>query len=225
MSKTQWNIMTHLGDSVFKYGKLLIWIVYLYFCYLLFLITIQYIPYNTDVAFLRIKQDAISNKHYVAAFFTHVYSSIFLMFFGALQFSDFLRRKYVKLHRSSGKIYFYILLFISAPSGLIMAFYANGGFLAQISFIVLSILWMLFTFFSFFFIIKGNVKKHQKFAIRSFALTLSAISLRLFKYLMVIFFEPFPMDAYRIAAWSGWIFNLIIAEIIIFIKFREVNNT
>ena len=207
-----------------KYSKYLLWIGYIYFSYLLLLITLQYIPYDTDVAFLRIKQEVIVLNHYKIAFFTHVYTSIFLMIFGAFQFSNYIQRKYIKLHRISGRIYVGILLLLSGPSGLVMSYCANGGLLAQVSFLLLSTFWMLFTFLSLYFILKKQVIKHQKFAIRGFALTLSAISLRLFKYLLVFFFEPLPMDAYRIAAWSGWTFNLLVAEIIIYYKFSRISK-
>ena len=207
-----------------KYSKYLLWIGYIYFSYLLLLITLQYIPYHTDVAFLRIKQDVIVLNHYKIAFFTHVYTSIFLMIFGAFQFSNYIQKKHIKLHRISGRLYVGILLLLSGPSGLVMSYYANGGLLAQVSFLLLSTFWMLFTFLSLYFILKKQVIKHQKFAIRGFALTLSAISLRLFKYLLVFFFEPLPMDAYRIAAWSGWTFNLLVAEIIIYYKFSRISK-
>jgi len=207
-----------------KYSKYLLWIGYFYFSYLLLLITLQYIPYHTDVAFLRIKQEVVVLNHYKIAFFTHVYTSIFLMIFGALQFSNYLQKKHKKWHRISGIFYVGILLLLSGPSGLVMSYYANGGFLAQVSFLLLSTFWMLFTFLSLFFILKKQLIKHQKFAIRSFALTLSAISLRLFKYLLVFFFEPLPMDAYRIAAWAGWTFNLLVAELIIYYKFSRISK-
>ena len=207
-----------------KYSKYLLWLAYVYFSYLLLLITLQYIPYHTDVAFLRIKQEVIVFDHYKIAFFTHVYTSIFLMIFGAIQFSNYIQNKLIKLHRISGRFYVGILLLLSGPSGLVMSYYANGGVLAQVSFLLLSTFWMLFTFLSFYFVLKRQLIKHQKFAIRSFALTLSAISLRLFKYLLVLFFEPYPMDAYRIAAWSGWTFNLLLAEIIIYYKFSRISK-
>ena len=207
-----------------KYSKYILWLAYVYFSYLLLLITLQYIPYHTDVAFLRIKQEVIILNHYKFAFFTHVYTSIFLMLLGALQFSNYIQKKYIKLHRISGRLYVGILLLLSGPSGLVMSYYANGGLLAQVSFLLLSTFWILFTFLSFYFILKKQIIKHQKFAIRSFALTLSAISLRLFKYLFVFFFEPLPMDAYRIAAWSGWTFNLLVAEIIIYYKFSRISK-
>lgn len=207
-----------------KYSKYFLWIGYIYFSYLLLLITLQYIPYHTDVAFLRIKQEVIVLNHYKIAFFTHVYTSIFLMVFGAIQFSNYIQEKYTKLHRISGRFYVGILLLLSGPSGLVMSYYANGGLLAQVSFLLLSTFWILFTFLSFYFILKKQIIKHQKFAIRSFALTLSAISLRLFKYLLVFFFEPLPMDAYRIAAWSSWTFNLLVAELIIYYKFSRISK-
>ncbi len=199
----------------FKYSKYILWLAYAYFSYLLFLITVQYIPLNFDVAFLRIKQDEIQLFHYKIAFFTHVYTSIFLIAFGWIQFSSFIRKKYSKLHRNFGKLYIVIILLFSGPSSLIMSYYANGGIISQIAFIILSVLWLLFTYLSFYYVRRLDFKNHQKFAIRSFALTLSAISLRLFKFIIVFLFQPFPMDTYRIVSWLGWTFNLVLAEIII----------
>lgn len=48
---------------------------------------------------------------------------------------------------------------------------------------------------------------------RSYALTLSAISLRLFKWGIVTVLEWPPMDTYRAVAWLGWLINLVIVEI------------
>lgn len=198
-----------------RISKYILWGSYFYFSFLLLLITLQYIPYNTDIAFLRIKQDEIALDYYKIAFFTHVYTSIFLMLLGFFQFSKTIKSKYINWHRWSGRLYAVIILFFSGPSGLIMSYHANGGIFSQISFVILSVLWISFTFLSVYFILKKNVKNHQKFAIRSFALTLSAISLRLFKYIIVFLFQPLPMDVYRIVAWLGWTFNLLIAEIFI----------
>ena len=199
-----------------RISKYIIWGSYFYFSFLLLLITLQYIPYHTDVAFLRVKQDEIALDYYKVAFFTHVYTSIFLMLLGFLQFSKTIKRKYFMIHRWSGRLYAVIILFLSGPSGLVMSYHANGGTFSKIAFVILSVLWMSFTFLSVYCILKKDVKNHQKFAIRSFALTVSAISLRLFKYIIVFLFQPLPMDVYRIVAWLGWTFNLLIAEIIIF---------
>jgi hypothetical protein len=201
-------------NKIFKYT---IWGSYFYFSFLLLSITIQYIPYNTDVAFLRIKQDEIALTYYKIAFFTHVYTSIFLMLFGFIQFSKTIKTKFIKIHRYSGRLYAFTIIFLSGPSGLVMAYHANGGLYTQIDFIILSVLWILFTFLSVKYILKKDLINHQKFAIRSFALTLSAVSLRIFKPIIATLFTlQTDIEAYRIVAWLGWLFNLLIAEIIIY---------
>jgi len=51
--------------------------------------------------------------------------------------------------------------------------------------------------------------------LRSYALTLSAISLRLFKWGIVSVFELAPMDTYKIVSIIGWTLNLVLVEIYI----------
>lgn len=207
-----------------KLIKILLLVSYFYFTYLLLLITLQYLPLNFDVTFLKLKQEEVKLNYYNIAFFTHVYTSVFLVLFGWIQFWPFFRKRNSKGHKLIGKFYVLVILIFSGPSALIMGFHANGGIFSKISFVILTILWLLFTYLSFFYAKKLDFKAHQKFAIRSFALTLSAISLRLFKYIIVFLFHSPPMDTYRIVSWLGWVVNLIIAEIIIFYLFRKKNK-
>jgi hypothetical protein len=46
-------------------------------------------------------------------------------------------------------------------------------------------------------------------------LTLSAVTLRLWKLGITNTIDIKPMDAYRIVAWLGWVPNLLIAEMYI----------
>ena len=207
-----------------KLIKILLLVSYFYFTYLLLLITLQYLPLNFDITFLKLKQEEVKLTYYNIAFFTHVYTSVFLVLFGWIQFWSFFRKRYSKAHQLIGKFYVLVILILSGPSALIMGFHANGGIFSKISFVILTVLWLLFTYLSFIYAKKLDFKAHQKFAIRSFALTLSAISLRLFKYIIVFLFHSPPMDTYRIVSWLGWVVNLIIAEIIIFYLFRKKNK-
>lgn len=189
-----------------------------YFSYLMVLITLQYVPIKLDVAFLRIKPDEISQLHYQIAFFSHVYSSIFVLILGIFQFSAFIRTQYTHLHKAIGKFYIALILFLAGPSGLVMGYYANGGLLAKISFCLLAVLWIVFTYKAYKHAINKNWEKHKNFMFRSYALTLSAISLRLFKWIIVTLFELPPMDTYIIVAWLGWVLNLVIVELLIIYK-------
>lgn len=196
-------------------GYILLIVAYIYFSYLLAGITLQYVPYNTDVAFLRIKQDVIDIPFYKIAFFTHVYTAILVLPAGLTQFSSFIRKKYPAVHKYSGWLYAVTVVLFAGPGGLFMGIYANGGLISQISFCLLAVLWIAFTAFAVLRALQNDIKAHRDFLIRSFALTLSAVTLRAWKYVLVFMLHPRPMDVYQVVAWLGWIPNLIIAELII----------
>lgn len=202
--------------GVKKTSHWLWYIALLYFSYLMLLITLQYVPINADVAFLRVKTDVTGLWYYNVAFFTHVYSSMFVLLAGIIQFSSFIRTRFIPLHRWSGRVYVAVIICISGPSGLIMGFYGNGGWIGQLAFCLLAMLWIWFTWKGFFAILSGDLILHKAWMYRSYALTLSAISLRLWKFVLVYLFEPKPMDLYQLVAWLGWTGNLVIAEVFIY---------
>jgi hypothetical protein len=176
-------------------------------------ITCQYIPFKNDAAFLQIKQTEVSEiPLYIVFFYIHVYSAIFVLLAGFTQFSSGLLKRKPVIHRDIGKFYVFIVLFFSAPSGLFIGVFANGGLYSKISFVMLSILWFYFTLQGFLCIKNKNITLHKAYMLRSFALTFSAITLRFWKVILVYLFHPSPMDVYQIIAWIGWIPNLLIIE-------------
>lgn len=204
-----------------KTGYLVWYALLIFFAYLMLLITLQYIPARTDVAFLLVKEDVTGMLHYRIAFFAHVYTAILVFVAGILQFPAFIRKRLPALHRWSGRIYAYGIIMIAGPAGLVMGFYGNGGPISQTAFCVLAILWITFTWKGVSAAISRNIASHKRWMYRSYALTLSAISLRLWKWLLVALFEPKPMDVYHVVAWLGWTGNLLIAELLIYYAFRK----
>ncbi len=117
-----------------------------------------------------------------------------------------------------GYIYVADILLITGPAGLLMGFYANGGITSRIAFVLLALLWIFFTAMALIKARQKDFKAHRRFMIRSYALTLSAITLRAWKYVITNAYHlddslvfP-PMDVYRVVAWLGWVGNLIFAE-------------
>jgi Predicted membrane protein (DUF2306) len=186
-----------------------------FFTWLMASISMAYIPYNTDVGFLRIKQQYISIDQWRIAFFIHVYASLWVLFAGFTQFSKWLLKNKPRMHRTFGYIYVTDVLLITGPAGLLMGFYANGGISSRIAFVSLAILWISFTVMALVKARQKDFKAHRRFMIRSYALTLSAITLRAWKYAITNSFELPPMDVYRSVAWLGWVVNLAVAEYII----------
>jgi uncharacterized membrane protein len=210
-----WNMMM-FSERAKKTALYAWYLLLVYFCYLMLLITLQYIPINLQAAFLSIKEDVVGQRYYQIAFFSHVYTSMVILLAGLIQFPAQFRKSYPAAHRWLGRCYVAGILFIAGPAGLVMSVHANGGIPAQLAFSLLSLFWIFFTFKAFYTAYSGNIQSHKKWMYRSYALTLSAISLRLWKWLFVLLFEPRPMDVYQVVAWLAWVGNLLIAELLIY---------
>ena len=178
-------------------------------------ILFYYIPVTDDAAFLQLKQDYLHIRSWKIAFFIHIFTSILTLFAGFTQFSKSFLKTYPRLHRILGYTYVLNILVVTGPAAFLMSFYANGGATSKIAFLLLSTLWILFTSLALFFALKKKFQLHMEFMIRSYALTLSAITLRAWKMGLANFTDIAPMDRYRIVAWLGFVLNLLLAEYVI----------
>lgn len=197
----------------------IIWIAFVsLFSWLMIDLTLPYLTFTYDVDFLLTKQKIIHVKHWRYAFNAHVLFSIFSLVAGLTQFSQYILTKYKKLHRVMGYVYVIDVLCIAGPSGLIMAFYANGNIVSKTSFVLLSVFWILFTALAIIKVLNKDFIEHEKWMMRSYALTLSAITLRLLALVLPKFIHLTAKDEYATLAWLSWTVNLLIVEILIYFK-------
>lgn len=187
---------------------------FIYFFGLMLKITLDYVPTSSNVSFLMIKQTEVTTRPaYLHLFYIHVYSSIFALMAGFIAVFFDQNQRY--LHRFSGRIYVFLTLLFSSLSGVYIGVFANGGLVAKVSFVLLGLLWFYTTYRSYKEIIKRNVQQHKFWMWRSYALALSAITLRMWKVILVYLFHPNPMDVYQIIVWLGWVPNLLLVEYLI----------
>ena len=156
----------------------------------------------------------LSNSVWHAGFYTHITFGGIALLTGWSQFSQRLREKYLSTHRLVGKIYI-IAVALSSISGLFIAFFATGGIGNVLGFGILAVIWFTSVFNAYASILKRDVHQHENWMIRNYALTLAAVTLRIWLPLLsgLVFHDFIP--AYRIVSWLCWVPNLIIAEIII----------
>lgn len=193
-----------------------------YASYLLILLSLPYIHFERDVDFLATKQLIYHIKPWRVSFYIHVFTSPLVIVAGLLQFNRWIYHNRPRIHKLSGYIYIIVLLFISGPAAFIMSVYANGGYVAQTSFVTLSLLWILFTFIAYRKVRKGEFESHIKWNMRSYALTLSAVTLRFYAYLFDYFHIGLgPRETYIVLAYMSWIPNLIFVELLIYWKYPE----
>lgn len=199
-------------------------VMYVFFFVLMWRIMTQYTTFKSDEAFLATKQDYVHHTHYLIAFFIHVFTSMLALPAGFTQFSSTFRKRWPLWHRRLGWMYIAGIVLLAGPSGLVMAVYANGGISSRIAFSLLAILWIAFTVMATKTALRKHWQLHRQWMIRSFALTLSAITLRAWKFILVAWLHPKPMDVYQVVAWLGWGLNWIIAELYIFYTFNQKSS-
>lgn len=82
----------------------------------------------------------------------------------------------------------------------------------RLGFSSLAVFWFYSGMMAYIAIRSGNIKSHQQWMIRCYALTLAGVTLRL---QLGVFQEIFELDfdeSYDIGAWFSWIPNLVLAE-------------
>jgi len=153
----------------------------------------------------------------------HFFSGGAVLIIGALQFHIGLRSGYPQLHRWLGRIYVAGVMF-GGVSGLYLAFYSSGGIVAHWGFGVLATCWLLSTGKAFLHIRSGRVREHRIWMIRSYALTLAALTLRIYIPITQIAGVDFE-QAYQAIAWMAWVPNVLIAEWVLIPRLSAKSGT
>lgn len=141
----------------------------------------------------------------------HVTASAFAMILGAFQFLKVLRQKAPAVHRWMGRAYI-LACVVGGVAGGAIALSSTAGPVAGWGFLLLAILWVPFTLLALAAAVRRDFASHERWMIRSFALTFAAVTLRLYVPMTFIFNLEF-LPAYTVIAWACWVPNLIVAEI------------
>lgn len=192
-------------------------------------ISLSYWPWQDDTGFLILKQDVVHVPLWRLAFQLHVATSCLVLLAGFTQFWPWLRRTSPHWHRRFGYLYVVGVLGLAAPTGLVLALYASGGWTTQLCFVLLGVAWVGCTVLALRRAQQRQWQAHQAWMIRSYALTLAALSLRTWK-LGLYEIAPYwdwltPRHIYQLEAWLGWLVNLLIAEWLIYRLVKRTNTT
>jgi hypothetical protein len=187
-----------------------------FFSFLMIRLTLPYAAMRSDVDFLRTKQTIYYLPWWRNSFYIHVFTSCFVLIAGFTQFNPWLLRNHRSFHRRMGWGYLVIVTMISGPAAFVMAWYANGGLPARASFTLLAFLWVAFTLYAGYYAVRKKFQLHGAHMFRSYALTLSALTLRAYTWLFSLTaVHASARDIYITTTWLSWVPNLILAEILI----------
>ena len=175
---------------------------------LIILTSVAYFPATFEFGFLQ-GRESYFYSWYAVVFYVHVISSPITLFLGMVQSIDWVRKRYLKLHRSLGYAYVLLVIVFAAPSGLAMSIKAGGGNIAVIGFAALALATGFTTWRGYDAARQGQFVKHQQWMTRSYLLICSAVLLRFIAALT----NQFDLKiTYGAMAWLSWLPSLVIYE-------------
>src|SRR5205823_1883817 len=146
--------------------------------------------------------------HNPPAFMLHTSFGGLALLLAPWQFVGWLRRNHPAIHRWTGRAYVGCTL-ISGVAAYPVAFGTIAGPIASAGFALMATAWLGTTLVAWCAVRQRRYAAHRRWMIRSFALALSAVTLRI-ALLVPVQLQLDFMPVYRVTSWASWILNLLL---------------
>ncbi|MDI4645242.1 DUF2306 domain-containing protein [Cohnella hashimotonis] len=155
----------------------------------------------------------------------HIITALIALLVGFVQFRETVRRSRPMLHRYAGRLYV-ACVGISGILAIALVFYMES-FTKAVGFLTLSAVWLYATWRGYRMARSGSFDAHRRWMIRSFGITLVAVSGRIavpFLLLLYAVIHGFSLpggreemvgQALNVNIWVGLVLNLIAVEWIV----------
>lgn len=157
--------------------------------------------------------DRDPERRRLTALLLHAGAAAVALLAGALQLS-LVGRVRPMPHALIGAVYALAVGLAGIGAALLLP-HALGGPIGIAGFLLLTLFWLSSTTLGVLAAVNRDRPEHRAWMIRSYALTLAGVSLRL-QLLVLTGLAGFSFDAvYVVTAWSSWVPNLVVAEALI----------
>ena len=212
--------MLTLQKSARVFFQMLFWVPVAVFSLLLIYNTLPYFSFSKDFIFIEERSLLFENSFYNTCFYIHIFAGAVCILTALIQFSRYILKKARPIHRWSGKLYVAVVLFLGAPTGLYMSFFAKGSFWERALFIFMAGFWFITTLYGLSTIHKKNVLAHKIWMMRSYAMAMTAVTFRVYHIIFYLFGWD-HLENYEISLWISVIGNMLFAEWIIYRKSKN----
>jgi uncharacterized membrane protein len=144
------------------------------------------------------------------AVIAHLAGGLVAIAIGPWQLNGRLRARAIGAHRWLGRAYV-VAVVAGGLGALALAPGSQEGAVTHVGFGLLAVLWLCSTLQAYRRIRAGDVPSHRRWMTRSYALTLAAVTLRIYLPLALAAGMSFH-DAYQVISWLCWVPNLVVAE-------------
>lgn len=140
----------------------------------------------------------------------HLAGGLVALVIGAFQVNARLRARFLDGHRWAGRVYLVAVL-VGGTAAFALALRSFGGLVTHFGFGLLAVCWISSTVNAYRHIRRGNQVAHRAWMLRSYALTLAAVTLRIYLPLSQVAGIEFEA-AYQVISWLCWVPNLLVVE-------------
>lgn len=171
----------------------------------------NYFPPDFNADFLR-GREGYFFAGYQWPFYAHIASGPVSLVLGTILVSERFRTRFPHWHRYLGRIQVACILLLVSPSGMWMAYYAQAGAVAGVSFALLAMLTAICASLGWRAAMQRRFAVHRRWMSRCYLLLCSAVVLRMLGGLATVssvsapWFDP-------LASWACWIAPLAAYEL------------
>jgi len=182
-------------------------------------------PYlSFDPARSRVPQPASLGVAHFWTLVPHVVFGSIALTTAVVQIWPWFRRRFPVAHRRIGRLYVFGGVLPAGVAALVIGAFTPFGPMVRASDVILAVLWLSCTITGWRMARAHRYADHRRWMIRSFTLTASIITNRIWGAVMVITLTPqidttfhgdaelFSLFVGSLAAWMGWTIPLIICE-------------
>ncbi len=187
MRKLTWSTMTFLAIAVAAYAGIALFVP----------------PFRPPFV-----QNLFANTPVAVS--AHLAGGIVAIIAGAIQLNSRLRARFLSAHRWLGRVYV-VAVIVSAVAGFALALDSFGGLVTHFGFGLMAVCWFGTTCNAYRHIRRGDTVAHRAWMLRSYALTLAAVTLRLYLPLSQVAGIEFSA-AYPAISWLCWVPNILVVE-------------
>jgi uncharacterized membrane protein len=183
-----------------------------------------YLTFDPDKSRVMITSESLQYPLLV----THIIFAFIALIAGFLQFVERIRLNKPKFHRCIGRVYV-SSIFISGLLSFVVIYYIED-FTKAMAFLTLTILWLFTCWKGYRTAVKKRFKEHRIWMIRSFGITLVAVSGRILVPILLLIYAAFNgftlpggrekmvEEVLNVNIWAGLVLNFVIVEWIILSK-------
>jgi len=144
----------------------------------------------------------------------HITSGMSALLIGPFQFSGWIRKRYTKAHRVSGRVYL-IAVACGALAATRLAIGTVFGWAWGVGLITLAFAWVVCSGMAFYAIKQRQIQFHREWMIRSYIVTFGFVTFRMMNDMGPLSHLQPAGDRAVTFIWVCWVVPLLVAEVIL----------